>query len=130
LILADPDAGPRVGLVTRDLLVRARVGAALGECARGLQLLGDDARWAGFDLLLIDLNRDARERLVQLRTATQGRPGADVFCFGPHTEMRELSPAARAAGASRCVANSHLPESLRRWLRSWELAGAAGRATG
>jgi hypothetical protein len=43
---------------------------------------------------------------------------AEVICFGRHTEMAELNPRARAAGAVRCVANSHLPETLRRWLRS------------
>jgi hypothetical protein len=108
-------------LLTRDLMVRARVETALGTAVGALQVLAGGELPEGLDLLLVDLNRDAAERLAWLEhIGPRGPhgPRPDVICFGPHTEMAELNPRARAAGAASCVANSHLPETLQRWLRS------------
>ncbi|MGC1184386.1 MAG: hypothetical protein WBA31_04435, partial [Candidatus Dormiibacterota bacterium] len=108
---------PRVGLVSQDLMVRSRVEASLPFPLVMVEA-GAPRLEGGFDLLLLDLNRDAADRLGWL--AELAAPQAsEVICFGPHTEMAELNPTAKAAGASRCVANSHLPETLQRWLRSW-----------
>ncbi|HUY23709.1 MAG TPA: hypothetical protein VMV09_00190, partial [Candidatus Saccharimonadales bacterium] len=82
-----------------------------------LEVASDGDLPSGLDLLLLDLNRGAHERLAWLEHLVP-LPAAEVICFGPHTEMAELNPRARAAGATRCVANSHLPETLQRWLRS------------
>jgi hypothetical protein len=109
---------PKVALLTRDLMVRARVEAALGTVVEHLQVLAGGELPEGLDLLLLDLNRDAPERLAWLEQIGPPGPAAEVICFGRHTEMAELNPRARAAGAARCVANSHLPETLQRWLRS------------
>jgi hypothetical protein len=115
---SDLSTHPRVALLTRDLMVRARVEAALGSTVADLQVLAGGELPEGLDLLLLDLNRDGEERLAWLEHL--GPPGraAEVICFGRHTEMAELNPRARAAGARSCVANSHLPETLQRWLRS------------
>ena len=98
--------------------MRARVRAALGTGVDQLEVAHDGEVPSGLDLLLLDLNRDAQERLAWLEHLDLRLPTAEVICFGPHTEMAELNPRARAAGAARCVANSHLPETLQRWLRS------------
>ena len=115
---SEPAAPPRVGLVTKDLMIRSRVEAGLGEMAARVEMIVGDRLTGAFDLLLLDLNREAAERLAWLSRVAPTQPGVEVICFGPHTEMAELNPTARAAGASRCVANSHLPETLQRWLRS------------
>lgn len=107
---------PKVALLTRDLMVRARVEAALGIAVD--QVLAGGELQEGLDLLLVDLNRDAPERLAWLEHIGPPGQAAEVICFGAHTEMAELNPRARAAGATRCVANSHLPETVQRWLRS------------
>ncbi|MGP8249066.1 MAG: hypothetical protein ACLQNU_03875 [Candidatus Dormibacteria bacterium] len=117
-------AGPQVALLTRDLMTRARVAAALGPSVDQLQVLAGGELPEGLDLLLLDLNRDALERLAWLEHIGPRGHAAEVICFGPHTEMAELNPRARAAGAARCVANSHLPETLQRWLRSRRQAQA------
>jgi hypothetical protein len=109
---------PKVGLLTRDLMVRARVEVALGARVDHLEVGADRDVPSGLDLLVLDLNRDAQERLAWLEHLDLPHAAAEVICFGPHTEMAELNPRAKAAGASRCVANSHLPETLQRWLRS------------
>jgi len=109
---------PRVGLVCQDLMVRSRVEAALGFPVVTVEPSGPRLD-GGFDLLLLDLNRSAPERLAWLSGLASPESSSEVICFGPHTEMASLNPTARAAGASRCVANSHLPETLQRWLRSW-----------
>lgn len=111
-------ARPKVGLLTRDLMVRARVEAALGTAVDQLEVAADGEVPSGLDLLLLDLNRDAPERLAWLEHLDRPLPVVEVICFGPHTEMADLNPRARAAGAGRCVANSHLGETLQRWLRS------------
>ena len=115
---SEPTARPEVALLTRDLMIRARVEAALGSAVEHLQVLAGGELPGGLDLLLVDLNRDAPERLAWLEHTAAPGAGAEVICFGRHTEMAELNPRARAAGAARCVANSHLPETLQRWLRS------------
>lgn len=104
--------------MTRDLMVRARVRAALGTAVDHLEVADDGEVPSRLDLLLVDLNRHGLERLEWLEHLDLPLPTAEVICFGPHTEMAELNPRARAAGAARCVANSHLPETLQRWLRS------------
>ncbi|MGC1909386.1 MAG: hypothetical protein WA809_07275, partial [Candidatus Dormiibacterota bacterium] len=62
--------------------------------------------------------RDQERRLAWLGQVTLNQLAPGVICFGPHTEMASLSPRARAAGATSCVANSHLEQTLQRWLRS------------
>jgi hypothetical protein len=109
---------PRVGLLTQDLMVRSRVEVALRPRAVRVELLTLGAQPNGYDLLLVDLNRDATLRLVWLERALAARSLGEAICFGRHTEMAELNPRAIAAGARRCVANSHLPKALERWLRS------------
>ncbi len=105
-----------MGLVSSDLLARSRVQAALGRpvSATGPGLPAADGGWA---LLLVDLNSDAAQRLAWL-----GRQGPQVanlvLCFGPHTELAELSQRARRSGAGRCVANSHLDRALASWVRA------------
>ncbi|MGA7088480.1 MAG: hypothetical protein WA695_00310 [Candidatus Dormiibacterota bacterium] len=121
---SEPASRPRVGLLTRDLMVRARVRAALGTAVEQLEVATDGDLPSSLDLLLLDLNRGAHERLAWLEHLDLPLPAAEVICFGPHTEMAELNPRARAAGATRCVANSHLPETLQRWLRSRHLAAS------
>ncbi|MGA8207396.1 MAG: hypothetical protein WB801_07260 [Candidatus Dormiibacterota bacterium] len=111
-------ARPKVALVSRDLMVRGRVEIALGTGVHQLEVAADGELPAGLDLLLLDLNRDAQVRLAWLEHIGRTLPAAEVICFGPHTEMADLNPRARAAGADRCVANSHLAETLQRWLRS------------
>ncbi|HEY6537814.1 MAG TPA: hypothetical protein VI138_02090 [Candidatus Dormibacteraeota bacterium] len=106
---------PLVGLVTDDLLFRSRVVAGL-EGQADLVTVRLGALPDGLVLLLVDLNRRPEERIAGLSMG--GGAGLEIICFGPHTEMAELSPRARAAGATRCVANSHLAETLQRWLRS------------
>jgi len=97
-------------------MIRGRVRAALGTAADQLEVAADGELPSGLDLLLVDLNRDGQARLAWLEHFDRLLPAAEVICFGPHTEMAELNPRARAAGATRCVANSHLPETLQRWL--------------
>lgn len=115
---AEPVAPPRVGLVTQDLMVRSKVESLLTPLAVGGTLVGDEPSPGPFDLLLVDLNRNAADRLAWLERVASSGPGGEVICFGPHTEMAELTRRARAAGATRCVANSHLPETLQRWRRT------------
>jgi len=109
---------PRVGLVSQDLMVRSRVEASLAFPLVVVEV-GAARLEGGFDLILLDLNREAEERLRWLARLVALEEASEVICFGPHTEMAQLNPAAMAAGAARCVANSHLPETLQRWLRSW-----------
>jgi hypothetical protein len=111
-------------LLTRDLMIRARVRAAFGTAVDQLEVAADGEVPSGLDLLLVDLNRDGPERLAWLEHLDRPLPAAGVICFGPHTEMAELNPRARAAGATRCVANSHMPETLRSWLRSHRQAAS------
>ncbi|MGH7666270.1 MAG: hypothetical protein ACREN1_03015 [Candidatus Dormibacteria bacterium] len=86
-----------------------------------LEVVGVGTPPAGrYDLLLIDLNREAKERLAWLTRVGADEFPTEVVCFGPHTQMAELSQLARAAGAGRCVANSHLPLTLRRWREARE----------
>jgi hypothetical protein len=99
-------------------MIRARVEAALGPVVGRLEAVGNGDLRGGLDLLLLDLNRDAQERLAWLEQMDPSHRAGEVICFGPHTEMAELNSRARAAGAARCVANSHLAETLDRWLRS------------
>ncbi|MGC2192273.1 MAG: hypothetical protein WA751_08055 [Candidatus Dormiibacterota bacterium] len=115
---SETEAGLRVGLLSQDLMVRSRVEAGLGGASVKVEMITGEEIPGGFDLLLVDLNREQEQRLAWLGRATVSLPGAEVICFGPHTEMAQLSPAAKAAGAKGCVANSHLAETLRRWLRS------------
>ena len=104
-------------------MVRARVAALLAPPVARLEVVSASSPLGSFDLLLVDLNRDAPARLAWLEEAVGSRSGYQVIAFGPHTEMADLNPRAKAAGASRCVANSHLAETLARWRRSQ--AGAA-----
>jgi hypothetical protein len=115
---SEPVARPKVGLVTRDLMIRARVEVALGPGVDQLEVAADGEVPAGLDLLLLDLNRDTRARLAWLEHLGRTLSAVEVICFGPHTEMADLNLRARGAGADRCVANSHLAETLQRWLRS------------
>jgi hypothetical protein len=117
--LSSPEsAPPRVGLLTEDLMVRSRVEVALRPRAVRVELLTLGALPIGYDLLLVDLNRDPTVRLAWLKPALGASPVAEAICFGPHTEMARLHPLAMETGARRCVANSHLPDTLGRWLRS------------
>jgi len=124
---SEPQAVARVGLLTQDLLVRSRVQVGLGRHAAGLELIAGEEITGTFDLLLVDLNRNPEEQLARLGRLVRAQPDAEVICFGPHTHMAQLSPTAKAAGATRCVANSHLPETLQRWLRAWEEASTRPR---
>lgn len=109
---------PRVGLLSSDLLVRSRVGTSLAGRVARVEAITAEELTGAFDLVLVDLNRDQEGRLAWLGRLAETQPEVEVICFGPHTEMARLSPAARAAGASRCVANSHLAETLQHWVRS------------
>lgn len=115
---SDRAPSPQVGLLSQDLMVRSRVETSLGVRTMTVKLT-DAAPDPPVDLVLVDLNRQASERLAWVRQLGRVGTHAEIICFGRHTEMAELNPAAIAAGASRCVANSHLPETLERWLRSW-----------
>ncbi|MGH7643065.1 MAG: hypothetical protein ACRENX_08660 [Candidatus Dormibacteria bacterium] len=115
---SEPRNGPTVGLLSQDLLVRSRVETGLSSTGARVQLIVAGELPPGLELLLVDLNRQAPERLSWLRRVAPTRSGTEVICFGAHTEMAQLSATARAAGASRCVANSHLAESLQRWARA------------
>ncbi|HUY08871.1 MAG TPA: hypothetical protein VMW80_05405 [Candidatus Dormibacteraeota bacterium] len=115
---SDESAALRVGLLSQDLLVRSRVETGLGGHGVKLEMITGQEPVEVFDLLLVDLNREQEKRLTWLSQATLNQPSAGVICFGPHTEMAKLSPRAKAAGANSCVANSHLDQTLQRWLRS------------
>jgi len=115
---SESQAAPRVGLLSPDLLVRSRVQAGLAGHGAQVEMISGDELPGVFGLLLVDLNRDQEQRLAWLRRAIPTQPTAEVICFGPHTEMAQLAGSAKAAGATRCVANSHLAETLQRWLRS------------
>ncbi len=99
-------------------MVRARVQAGLGAEGPRVEMVTGDDLGEDLDLLLVDLNRESELRLGWLGRVASIHPGTEVICFGRHTELANLSPAAKAAGADRCVANSHMAETLQRWLRS------------
>lgn len=105
-------------MLSQDLMVRSRVAATLAVGGIKLEVLTLDSKPVALDLLLADLNRGADERLAWLERVQARGAAGEVICFGRHTEMAELNPRALAAGAARCVANSHLPVTLGRWLRS------------
>ncbi len=97
-----------VGVFTRDLMVRSR--------------LPQDVRWVrtpdnldGLAMLLVDLNRELEPALAAIGEARR-RGGAElkIICFGAHLELPALRDRALAAGADRCVANSHLTTLLQR----------------
>ena len=115
---SEPGAVLRVGLLSQDLLVRSRVEAVLGGQVANVGMVAGEEIAGVFDLLVVDLNREQEKRLAWIGRVTPTQPGVEVICFGPHTEMAQLSSTARAAGANRCVANSHLAETLQRWLRA------------
>ena len=117
----------RVGLLTQDLLVRSRVEAALVIGPAKVETVAGDELDEEFDLLLVDLNRNWEQRLSWLGRTAATWPAVEVICFGPHTEMAQLSSRARAAGATSCVANSHLAQTLQRWQRSGQGAPARPR---
>ncbi|MGA7172645.1 MAG: hypothetical protein WB020_03565 [Candidatus Dormiibacterota bacterium] len=107
-----------VRLLSQDLLIRSRVETGLGGQRVKLEMITGQEPPGHFDLLLVDLNRDQERRLAWVSQVTLNQLTPGVICFGPHTEMASLSPRARAAGATSCVANSHLEQTLQRWLRS------------
>ncbi len=119
----------RVGLASSDLLVRSRVELGLRAAPQGARLEAADEPSGDFDLLLVDLNRWSLRRLLWLERLGAPPRGTDVICFGPHTEMEQLSAATRRLGVSRCVANSHLPAALQSWLRA-HAPGPEGEAAG
>ncbi|MGH7640000.1 MAG: hypothetical protein ACREOL_03680 [Candidatus Dormibacteria bacterium] len=110
--------GLRIGILGADLLWRSRVAAALGEAGAELKQVGPGPLPPGLDLLLVDLNRDPGERLQRLTGLLSAAPKLEVVCYGPHAQMAGLSPEARRRGARRCVANSQLQHTLRRFAES------------
>ncbi len=114
-----------MGLASPDLLLASRVRSALGSLASAtLEVVDPAVPAAPWALLLIDLNRGAARQLQWLRQLAPGE-ATRVICFGPHTELAALGPEARAAGADRCVANSHLAQALASWARHQGSAGSA-----
>ncbi len=97
-----------VGLVSGDLMVVSRLAALARGFGFTLQTVRPGAVITSLDLLLVDLNRDPEGQIALLAGLLAKRPGIAAVCFGPHLQLAQLKPRARAAGAQRCVANSAL----------------------
>ncbi len=103
-----PRASVSVGLVSGDLMVVSRLTALARGLGFTLQTVRPGAAITHLDLVLVDLNRDPEGQIVRLAGLLAERPGIAALCFGPHLQLAQLKPRARAAGAQRCVANSAL----------------------
>ena len=57
-------------MLSRDLMVRSRVEAGLGEASVKVEMITGEEVPGGFDLLLVDLNREHERRLAWLGRAT------------------------------------------------------------
>jgi DNA-binding NarL/FixJ family response regulator len=96
----------KILLWSDDLMSRVRIESRWK--AAGAQLLKRDSAETP-DLIVIDLTaRDAAGRIRELR---QRFPGTDILVFGPHVDAEGFR-AAKAAGASECVARGSAVERV------------------
>lgn len=97
-----------VGLVSGDLMVGSRLAALARGSGFTLQTVRPGAALTNVDLLLVDLNHDPEGQIALMAGVLAESPRIAAVCFGPHVQLTQLKPQARAAGAQRCVANSAL----------------------
>jgi hypothetical protein len=116
-----------IGLLGGDLMALSRVTSTGRQMGFGVRPVRSAEDLPGLDLLLVDLNRDADRQLNRMAQMLAAQPELTAIGVGRHTELAGLQPRARAAGAARCVANSGLPQLLKRALRGAPEA-PAGRA--
>lgn len=113
-----PPAVTQVGLVSGDLMVMSRLASLARGSGFTLQSVRTEAAARDLDLLLVDLNRDPEGQIELLGRLLAGHAGLRALCFGPHLQLLELKPRARAAGAERCVANSALLSVVERVVKT------------
>jgi hypothetical protein len=123
--------GPRILVISPDLMVTSRLAGLAGSCHASLATLrAPDAPVGGgpYDLVLLDLQglpgdaaaivHEARRLIAGLQPAAGGDTA--LIAFGPHVAKQRLEEA-RAAGATAAISRGELlgafPDIVSRWCK-------------
>jgi DNA-binding NarL/FixJ family response regulator len=100
----------KILLWSDDLMSRVRIESRWK--AAGAELLKRDSAVTP-DLVVVDLT--ARDAAGHIRKLREQFPATDILAFGPHVDAEGFR-AAKAAGASECVARGSAVERVLKWL--------------
>jgi DNA-binding NarL/FixJ family response regulator len=100
----------KILLWSDDLMSRVRIESRWK--AAGAELLKRDSADTP-DLVVVDLT--ARDAAGHIRKLREQFPATDILAFGPHVDAEGFR-AAKAAGASECVARGSAVERVLKWL--------------
>jgi hypothetical protein len=123
--------GPRILVISPDLMVTSRLAGLAGGCQASLATLRSPAAPAGagpYDLVLLDLQglpgdaaglvHETRRLIAGLQPVAGGEPA--LIAFGPHVAKQRLEEA-RAAGADAAISRGELlgafPDIVSRWCK-------------